>query len=151
MKFRSMKIPWFYWPCVCVCVCVCVVIIHFASLRRSNFYMGVQFHWFRTTHCVLPSSTPPLGDCRRAFIAVLVNGMTDKSLNSSLPVNFNCPFGQVHGLWLVVKWTVGRACRLALHTQLYWHNYFTIISLWRFCIRQWLWCVFITDTNLWRT
>jgi hypothetical protein len=32
-------------------------------------------------------------------------GMTDKSLNCSLPVNFNCPFGQIYGFWLAIKLT----------------------------------------------
>jgi hypothetical protein len=34
-----------------------------------------------------------------------VNGSTDKSLNCSLPVNFNCPFGQIYGFWLAIKLT----------------------------------------------
>lgn len=37
--------------------------------------------------------------------AVPLYGATDKSLNSSLPVNFNCPFGQIYGFWLAIKLT----------------------------------------------
>ena len=36
MIFQSLKIPWFEWHCVFVCVRA--IIIHFASLFRSNFY-----------------------------------------------------------------------------------------------------------------
>jgi hypothetical protein len=137
MIFQSPKIPWFEWHfvCVCVCVCVCVVIIHFASLRRSNFYKSrISFVPHDSLTSAVDSSFPSslslsLSDCRRTFIAGLVNGKADKPLNCSLPVNFNCPFGQVHGLWLVVKSTVGKLCSLAVHTQLYRYNYFTIISL----------------------
>jgi hypothetical protein len=35
----------------------------------------------------------------------LLYGATDRSLNCSLPVNFNCPFGQIYGFWLVIKLT----------------------------------------------
>ena len=59
--------------------CVCLVIIHFASLRRSNFYKSsITFVPHDSLYFRRRLLSPPiqLSDCRRTFIAGLVNGTT---------------------------------------------------------------------------